>query len=66
MRQIKFPENLLEMLDHWENYPQENVGWCLLCDGPIRSEADMIPGTNTHACSEGVRLNRSLHKTTTS
>jgi hypothetical protein len=64
MRQIKFPENLWEMLGHWEDCSEENVGWCLLCDHPIRSEADMIPEINTHACPEGIRFNRSVRKTT--
>jgi hypothetical protein len=26
----------------------ENVGWRLLCDGPIRSEKDVIQNSNTH------------------
>jgi hypothetical protein len=53
---IRFPPNLMEMLENWENCPEENVGWCLLCDGPIRNEADMIPDSNTHNCPEGLRL----------
>jgi hypothetical protein len=53
---IQFPPNIMEMLDNWESCPDENVGWCLLCDGPIRCEKDMIPNTNTHNCPEGLRL----------
>jgi hypothetical protein len=35
------------MLDHWASCAEENVGWCLLCDGPIRTAEDLIPETNT-------------------
>jgi hypothetical protein len=59
MPQIKFPENLWEMLQNWEDCSEENVGWCLLCDRPIHSEKDIIPKTNIHRCPEGIRLNRS-------
>jgi hypothetical protein len=60
MPKIKFPENLWEMLENWEDCSEENVGWCLLCDRPIRSETDMIPETNFHSCPEGIRFNRSV------
>jgi hypothetical protein len=50
---IQVPENLEEMLEAWTSYAGENVGWCLLCNGPIHTEADMIPGTNTHDCEQG-------------
>jgi hypothetical protein len=39
---IQFPANLEEMLDNWETCPDENVGWCLLCDGPVRTAQDLI------------------------
>jgi hypothetical protein len=38
----------------------QSVGWCLLCDGSIRSEKDLIPETNTHNCPEGLRLESRL------
>jgi hypothetical protein len=53
---IRVPPNLEEMLDNWESCPDENVGWCLLCDGLIRSVQDLIENSNTHNCSEGLRL----------
>jgi hypothetical protein len=53
---VRFPPNLMEMLDNWESCPDENVGWCLLCDGPIHSEKDLIPNSNTHNCPEGLSL----------
>jgi hypothetical protein len=52
---IRFPPNLEEMLDNWESCPDENVGWCLLCDGLIRSAQDLIPNSNTHNCPEGLK-----------
>ena len=33
---IQFPPNFEEMFDNWQSCPDENVGWCLLCDGPIQ------------------------------
>jgi hypothetical protein len=57
---ILFPANLEEMLDNWVACPDENVGWCLLCDSPIRSEKDLIQETNTHNCPEGLKLESRL------
>jgi hypothetical protein len=34
---IRLTEKIEEMLDNWASCSQENVGWYLLCDGPIRS-----------------------------
>jgi hypothetical protein len=53
---VRFPPNLEEMLENWETCADENVGWCLLCDGPIRGEEDLIPHSNTHNCPAGRRL----------
>ena len=53
---IQFPPNIDEMLDNWASCAEESVGWCLLCDGPIRSEKDLIPKTTTHNCPAGLRL----------
>jgi hypothetical protein len=53
---IQFPPNIMEMLDNWESCPDENVGWCLLCDGPIRSAQDVIPNSATHNCPAVLRL----------
>ena len=57
---IQFPPNLMEMLGNWRSCPEENVGWCLLCDGPIRSAQDLIPNTNTLNCPEGLKLESRL------
>jgi hypothetical protein len=53
---VRFPQNIAEMLDNRASCAEENVGWCLLCDGPIRGEKDLIPKTNTHNCAQGLRL----------
>jgi hypothetical protein len=57
---IQFPPNIMEMLDNWESCPEANVGWCLLCDAPIRSAQDLIPNSNTHNCPEGLKLESRL------
>jgi hypothetical protein len=59
---VQFPPNIMEMLDNWGSCPEENVGWCLLCDGPIRSAQDLIENTNTHNCPEGLRLESRLNR----
>jgi hypothetical protein len=33
---IRFPPNLMKMRDNWKSCPDENVGWCLVSDCPIR------------------------------
>jgi hypothetical protein len=53
---IQIPDNMEEMLLNWASYSGPSVGWCLLCDGPILTENDLIPGTNTHNCAEGQSL----------
>lgn len=53
---IQIPDNLEEMFQNWNNDPGPNIGWCLLCDSAIRSEDDLIPGTNTHNCAAGWAL----------
>ena len=53
---LRVPGNLESMLLNWTNFQGPSVGWCLLCDQPIRSEDDFIPGTNTHSCDAGLRF----------
>jgi hypothetical protein len=43
-------ENIEKTLSHFISYEGACVGWCLVCDQPIRSDADMISGTNSHDC----------------
>ena len=50
---VEFPNNIDEMLTAWTESTEPNVGWCLLCNSPIRTEADFIPETNTHDCEAG-------------
>ena len=40
---IQFPDNFDEMLEAFANYSEERIGWCLLCNSPIRTEADLMP-----------------------
>jgi hypothetical protein len=56
MGSIRFLQNIADMLDNWESCAEENVGWCLLCDGPIRSAQDLIQNSNAHTCPEIFRL----------
>jgi hypothetical protein len=41
---------LEDMLNRWAMSEEPNVGWCLLCDRPIRDLNDLIQGTNLHRC----------------
>ena len=50
---VQIPDNFDEMLEAFANYSEERIGWCLLCNSPIRSEADLISNTNTHDCEAG-------------
>jgi len=50
---IQVPSNLEEMFQNWAECDEPNVGWCLMCNGPIRSVDDLIPGTNFHNCESG-------------
>ena len=57
---IEVPNNLEEMFAAMTSYAGEKVGWCLLCNGPIQAEADMIPGTSTHDCERGRALEATI------
>lgn len=50
---LQLPDNIDEMLTAWAASTEPKVGWCLLCNSPIRTEADFIPETNTHDCEAG-------------
>ncbi len=53
---IKFPDNIDEMFDRWQASKNHAVGYCLLCDSPIATDADLINGTDTHNCARGRAL----------
>lgn len=53
---VQFPDNLEDMFEAMTSYEGDKVGWCLLCNAPIHSEADIIPGTSTHDCEQGRAL----------
>ena len=50
---VKVPDDFDGMLVAWTESTEPNVGWCLLCNSPIPTEADFIPETNTHDCDAG-------------
>jgi hypothetical protein len=62
---IEFPPNLMEMMEAWITSTEPNVGWCLLCNRPIKCKDDLIPDTNTHDCPEGRAFEES-HKSVVS
>src|ERR1039458_9845490 len=53
---IQIPANMEEMLEHFFEHRSEVLGWCLLCDSAIRTEDDLLPGTDTHSCEPGRAL----------
>ena len=53
---IQIPANMEEMLEHFFEHQAEVLGWCLLCDSAIRTEDDLLPGTDTHNCEPGRTL----------
>lgn len=53
---IEFPPNLMEMMEAWITSTEPNIGWCFLCNCPIKCANDLIPCTNTHDCPEGRAL----------
>jgi hypothetical protein len=57
---IQFPDNFEEMFEAFANYSEERIGWCLLCNRPIHTEADFISGTNTHDCEAGRAFEASI------
>jgi hypothetical protein len=63
---MKVPDNLEEMFHAWADAREPNIGWCLLCNGPIRTEDDLIPGTNSHNCEEGRALEAKIAATESS
>jgi hypothetical protein len=61
-RPIQMPDNLEEMIQNWSSDPEPNIGWCLLCDAAIRTENDLIPGTNAHNCAAGRVLDAEIRE----
>ena len=52
---IKFidPDSLDAMLDKSDQYTGEKIAWCLLCNEPIKTVADLIPEVRVHDCRMG-------------
>ena len=56
--EIRFPENIIEIVEEWANSIDHGVGVCILCRSVIHTKAEFIPGTSIHDCAVGVRLSR--------
>jgi hypothetical protein len=56
---IDFQPTVHEMAEKFFAHRGEVLGWCLLCDSPIRTEQEFIPGTDTHNCQRGRDLEAS-------
>ncbi len=50
MVRLRTEPAIAEMLKRWTLSEEPNIGWCLVCDRPIRDLNDLIPGTNFHRC----------------
>jgi hypothetical protein len=63
---LNCPGNLEEMLDAFVSNREQKVGWCLLCNSPIHTEADFISTSSArHSrvnASTTTRLNNELAK----
>jgi hypothetical protein len=55
---IQFPERIIEIVEEWASSIDHGVGVCLLCGSVIQTEAELISGTNTHACPAGRALEK--------
>ena len=53
---IQASPNLEQMYQNWIDCDEPNIGWCLMCNSPIRSADDLIPGTSSHNCEAGRAL----------
>jgi hypothetical protein len=53
---LQLPSNFDEMLDTMASSTEDRVGWCLMCNQPFRTSADLLPGTSTHNCEAGRAL----------
>jgi len=56
---IQPPDNI----ESWLVYEGESVGYCFVCDSPIKSEFDIIPGTNDHRCERQKKPRRGCRST---
>ena len=61
---IRCPENLDDMIETMASFTEEKVAWCLLCNQPIRTQADFVPNTHTHNCEAGRKLEKSIARAT--
>jgi hypothetical protein len=59
---VQFTGDMLEAVDRWFGSTDRGCGLCLLCLETIKSEADFIADSNTHACDAGRRLEGVRHE----
>lgn len=50
---VELPDNFDQMWEDMCRSRESRIAWCMLCNRPIRTEQDFIPGTNTHDCDAG-------------
>lgn len=60
---IQIPHNFEEMVTAWVRCEEPNIGWCFMCNRPIRSADDLINETATHDCERGRRLEEQIGAT---
>lgn len=60
---VRIPENIEEMVNAWVNYQGPKIGWCFLCNGPIRSADQLLGDSGTHDCEAGRSLEENIHAT---
>jgi len=60
--QVEIPANFDEIIDTMNASTEERIGWCFLCNGPVRGPEDLIPGTSTHRCPKGLALEEQIAK----
>jgi hypothetical protein len=47
---VQPPDIFDQKIESWLAYEDKSVGYCFVCDSPIKSEFDIIPATNDHRC----------------
>jgi hypothetical protein len=60
---IQAPEGFEEMINAWLQCEEPNIGWCFMCNGPIRSADELIEGSGTHDCDAGRGLEKEIQAT---
>jgi hypothetical protein len=59
---LTLPDNFDEIIETMNASTEERIGWCFLCNGPVRGPEDLISGTSTHRCPNGLALEEKIAK----